>query len=240
MRDHVLVSGQNVTPPRSRAGAGLRVPRVIGVCLLVLAAIGYSGWVLEFFLSTGLPAGQAYIAELSADGRPYHQLFRAIDFVTGALALAATPLLARLVPAQVMPRLTVVVIALFGVIMLLRGALTLDCAPSVSEVCASGQAGGALSSEHKARWALAVANSVIFLLGAASAERWFSRGFWRNGLRLAVGLAVVTGAAILALGALGPGAYVGLVVRVQTGIHAAALFFGAMYLVYTARRPQRE
>lgn len=239
MRDHVQVSGQNVTSPRSRAGAGVRLPRILGECLLMLAAVGYCGWALEFVLPTGLPPWQSYIAELSADGRPYSQLFRAIDFTTGALALAATPFLARLVPAQLMPRLTVLMIALFGVVMLLRGALTLDCAPSAGELCAGRQAAHALSSEHQARWALLVANSVVFLLGAATAERWFSRGFWRNGLRLALALVVVTGVALLVLGALGPGHYAGLVVRVQTFIQAAALFFGALYLVSTARRPQR-
>lgn len=209
------------------------------VCLMILSALGYCGWALEFFLPTGLPAWQSYIAELSADGRPYSQLFVAIEFTTGALALAATPLLARLVPAQVMPRLTVLAIALFGVVMLLRGGLTLDCAPSASELCATRQSAGALSSEHRARWALAVANSVVFLFGAATAERWFFRGFWQGGVRLAFGLAVLTGLAVLVLGALGPGHYVGLVVRVQAVIQGATLFFGAIYLISTARLPQR-
>lgn len=206
----------------------------------MFAAVGFCGWALAFFLPTGLPAGQAFIAELSADGRPYSGLFRTIDFVTGAAALASTPFLARLVPAQLMPRLTVLVIALFGVVMLLRGGLTLDCAPSVNELCASRQASGALSAEHQARWVLSVANTVVFLLGAGTAQRWFYRGFWRNGVRLAFAAALLAAVAATVLWAAGPGHYAGSVVRLLTFVEAAALFFGAVYLINTARGRQRD
>src|SRR5699024_11753879 len=109
----------------------------VGVCLLMVAAVGYCGWFLQFLLPTELPVRSSFIAVLSAAGRPYGTLFRVIDFGTGAAALASTPFLARLLPVQLMPRLTVMAIALFGILMLLSGGLTLDCAPSVDDVRAS-------------------------------------------------------------------------------------------------------
>lgn len=215
----------------------MRVVRTLGVGLLGLAALGYCGWVLEFFLPTGVPPWQSYVAELSADGRPYQDLFRVINFVTGALALASTPFLARLVPAQLMPRLTVIAVAVFGIVMLLRGGLTLDCAPSVGEICRQRQAGGTVSSAHTATWVLSVATSVLFLLGVASAERWFPRGMWRNGLRVAFLLAAALGTTIIVLDAFGPGHLVGVAVRAQLVVQAATLFTGATYLAYAARWP---
>src|SRR5699024_5600769 len=147
--------------------------RIVGVCLLMVAALGYCGWLLQFPLPTELPVRSSFIAELSAAGRPYDTLFRVIDFGTGAAALASTPFLARLLPVQLMPRLTVMAIALFGILMLLSGGLTLDCAPSVDDLCAARGAHGSLSATHTARWGITIAVPVVFVLGTASAERWF-------------------------------------------------------------------
>lgn len=239
MGDHVCVSGQYVTPrrPRARAGATVRVTRHLGIVLLGVAAFGYLGWAVEFVLPTGLPLADSYVIELSADGRPYQGLFRAFDLVTGFAALAASPLLARVVPAQIMPRLTIATVAVFGLVMLLRGLLTLDCAPSVDAACSGGDAH---SAAHHASWALAVATSVLYLFGVATAERWFCRGFWRNTLRCAFVLGGGCGAAILVLDWWGGGQLVGIVVRVQLVVHAAVLLVGAAYLgTLSRRRPAR-
>lgn len=203
--------------------------------MLVLSALGYCGWIVEFFLPTGVPVTQSYVAELSAHGVPYRNVFRALDFGTGTLALASTPFLARLVPAQLMPRLTVIAIALFGIIMLLRGGITLDCAPSASELCARRQDSGAVSAEHRMSWALSAATGATFLLGVLSAERWYPRGMWRIGLRTVLALAVVLGVTIVALDAYGVEHLVGVAVRALLVVQSFTLFAGASYLVFAAR-----
>lgn len=239
MRDHGSVSRDNPTR-QQRPGGAVRVSRVVAVVLLLLSALGYCGWLLEFLLATDLPVHSSYIAELGASGRPYSAVFRAIDFGTGAAALAATPFLARLVPVQLSPRLTVMVIALFGVIMLLSGGLSMDCAPAASHVCAHRQAAGAVSAEHVAREVLGAAVVPVFVLGAASAQRWFASGFWRNGLRAALVLTITGGLTMLLLTTVGPAWYVGIVARAQAFVQAATLFFGAVYLLKIARVSPRD
>src|SRR5699024_1245714 len=310
MGDHVRVPRRNITLSRQVPRGTVRVSRNVGVCLLMVAAFGYCGWALEFLLPTQLPAAGSYIVELSAADRPHSTLFRAIDFGTGAAALGATPFLGRLVPVQLLrrltvttvgvfgvlmllrggmildcapsvsqacvsrqargagpaahsaarvlsvagraalgatpflgrlvpvqllPRLTVTTVGVFGVLMLLRGGMILDCAPSVSQACVSRQARDAVSAAHSTGWVLTIAVHALFLLGVASAERWFARGFWRNGMRLALALMVLTGVAVLLSVTLGGGDYVGVLVRVQTFVQAATLFLGAVYLLSLAR-----
>src|SRR5699024_3548544 len=215
MGDHVRVPRRNITLSRQVPRGTVRVSRNVGVCLLMVAAFGYCGWALEFLLPTQLPAAGSYIVELSAADRPHSTLFREIDFGTGAAALGATPFLGRLVPVQLLPRLTVTTVGVFGVLMLLRGGMILDCAPSVSQACVSRQARDAVSAAHSTGWVLTIAVHALFLLGVASAERWFARGFWRNGMRLALALMVLTGVAVLLSVTLGGGDYVGVLVRVQ-------------------------
>src|SRR5699024_4797119 len=120
------------------------------------------------------------------------------------------------------------------VLMLLRGGMILDCAPSVSQSCVSRQMRDAVSATHSTGWVLTIAVHVLFLFGLVSAERWFARGVWRNGIRLALALVILTGAGLLLSMMLG-GDCVGVLVRVQTFVQAAALFFGAVYLLRLAR-----
>lgn len=206
----------------------------------MVASAGYCGWTLEFLLPTELPVHSSYIAELGAAGRPYSGVFRTIEFVTGVAALGATPFLARLVPVQWSARLTVMSIAIFGVVMLLSGGLSLDCAPAVSQSCGYRQTVGTPSTEHAARVVLAVAVLPVFLLGAGSAERWFAKGIWRHGLRLALGLTLAAGLTMLLLETVGSARYVGVVARVQAFVQAATLFAGAVYLLKAARAAPRD
>lgn len=228
------VSGEFVTSGRT---TGVRVARVVGVCLLVLSTIGYSAWVLEFVLPGGPPPLRSYVSEASAIGQPHRDLFRLLDIVAGAAYLLAVPFLLRLVPAHATPRLTVVAVGLMGAILLLRAAFTLDCAESLSELCRARADSGQVSAAHNVRVALSVLSTVLYLIGIASAERWWPWGFWRNSARVALVLVISTSIVIVLLASLGPGMLVGLPMRIQLVTMAMILFVGAGYLVRSARSP---
>src|SRR5699024_2194847 len=86
---------------------------------------------------------------------------------------------------------------------------------------------------------ITIAVPVVFVLGTASAERWFARGFWRNGLRCGLALVILAGAGLVVSATGGSGDYLGLVARIQAFLQAATLFFGAVYILDVARATPR-
>lgn len=217
---------------------GVRAARFLAVALMVTAGLAYSGWTLQFVLPAGeLSPIHSYTSELTADGQPYQQLFRAMELVAGVAFLLMVPLLLRLVPAQTWPRLTVAAMAAFGVNLVIHAAFTLDCAPSVAPLCRERLLSGDFSGDQLVHVVTSVVTVVLFLMSSTFAGQWWPRGAWRNTARsaLTIVLATTAGMAVLELAA--DGRFVGVVERLQQLTMAGLLVAGALYLLDTARLP---
>lgn len=83
-----------------------------------VAVLAYSGWVLEFFLPTGVSPVHDPVDALLA-GPP---VFRVLLAVSGAAFLLAGPPLHRLGPVQWPARLSSISVSAFGLVVLLQAA----------------------------------------------------------------------------------------------------------------------
>ncbi|MVU78088.1 DUF998 domain-containing protein [Nocardia sp. ET3-3] len=58
-------------------------------CALALGGIGYSSWVLEGVLNTGVDPVNSFLSELYAEGKPHRDLFATTEQITGLLVVVA-------------------------------------------------------------------------------------------------------------------------------------------------------
>ncbi|WP_158885551.1 DUF998 domain-containing protein [Amycolatopsis anabasis] len=200
--------------------------------VLAVAAVFYSAWLLVFVLPTGLSLVHAYVSELSADGQPFHVLFRVTDLVAGSALLASVPFLARLLPSGWPMGLVLGGMVLFGAGVLLGALFSLDCSSSLSEACRLEDEAGSLSLADTMHVASSAASNFGMFFAALGAERLAS-GVDRVLLRIVLAVVAVTGLAIVVLNPLGPGHFAGLVLQVQLVVVALALF-GAAYRLLRA------
>lgn len=215
---------------------GVRAARALAITLMLLSGAAYSAWVLQFVLPADeLSPVHAYISELSADGQPYQELFRAADIAAGVAFVVMVPLLLRLVPAQTWPRLSVAAIGVFGVNLLVGALFTLDCAPSVDQECRERMLQGDYSGDQAVHLVTSTITVLLYLLSATCAGRWWPSGWWRNSARIALGTVLVSTAGIVLLELAADGRFVGLVVRLRLLTMVVLLFIGALYLLSAAR-----
>ena len=209
---------------------------MLAITLMVIGGLAYSGWVLQFFLPAGeLSPIHAHVAELTADGQPYQHLFRISDVVAGVAFIAMVPLLLRLVPAQMWPRLSVAAIGVFGVKMLIGAAFTLDCAPSADQACRQRLLAGDFSVDHSIHLVVSTVTVVLYLVSTTCAGRWWPPGVWRNSARIALALVLTSTAGMIVLEVAAEGRFVGVLVRLQLVTMVVLLFVGALYLLSAAR-----
>ncbi|WP_410575512.1 hypothetical protein [Amycolatopsis sp. cmx-4-61] len=96
----------------------MRTARIASALLMGVAVLAYSGWLLEFFLPTGVSPVQDP-AEALLTGPP---VFRILLAVSGVAFVLAGPPLHRLGPVQWSARLSSISVSAFGVVVLLQAA----------------------------------------------------------------------------------------------------------------------
>lgn len=96
----------------------VRTARIASALLIGVAVLAYSGWLLEFFLPTGVSPVRDPAEALLA-GPP---VFRILLAVSGGAFVLAGPPLHRLGPVQWSARLSSISVSAFGVVVLLQAA----------------------------------------------------------------------------------------------------------------------
>jgi len=155
----------------------------------ILAQVVFlGGWLLGGALEPHYSAVSQYISELGRHGAAHPWIFVTFMAVWGlgfvALALGLVPSLRTRPWPLAMPAMFV----LAGLCAILVGPLHMDCSPTISAVCKSREAAGALSWHHYAHEWISLGIHVFLLLTGFV----FARSAWPNRLaRLVLGGALV-------------------------------------------------
>jgi hypothetical membrane protein len=222
-------------PAGGRGPAGREpgpIPLLAGA-LGMIAAISYSSWVLEVFLSPHIDVFDGYVSELSARDQPYHLVFSAGDFITGVLTIViATTALVRLRRRPLAVTGWIFLLS-FGVWAIGDSVFSMDCAPSIDTGCALRERAGKVSFSHQfhdvtSGMVIFSGIAAIFMLSIA-ARRY---GWWPTLARWGRPLAIAeAGLAIATLVLMLTGQWLGLAQRVQITILCLALFVIAWALL---------
>ncbi len=157
--------------------------------VILAQAVFLGGWVLAGVLEPHYSPVRQYISELGRHGAAHPWIFTVFVGIWGlgfiALAVALVPSLRTRPWPLAMPSMFV----LAGVCAILVGPLRMDCSPTVSAVCKSREAAGALSWHHYAHEWLSLAINVSLLLTGFA----FARSAWPSRL----GRLVLSGAVVL-------------------------------------------
>ena len=172
--------------------------------LVGLGVLAYSAWLLEFFLPTGVSALHDPIRELTAEGTPYRDVFRAAAAVAGLAFVLAGPPLVRMAPVHWTARMSSGAVSLFGALVMVDAAYPMS--PGVELLM-----------------------NLAFVVGAGSLVLWWPEG-WRTVAIAGLTAVLATWLAMLVLMLLGPGHFLGIVSRVQALARAILLAIGAAYL----------
>jgi hypothetical membrane protein len=165
-----------------------RRTRLLAGAAIFTQIVFAGGWVLAGALEPRYSAVRQYISELGRHGAANPWIFVTFVGIWGlgfiALAVAIVPsLLTRPWPLA-MP----LMFALAGVCAILVGPIHMDCSPTVSAVCKSREAAGALSWHHYTHEWLSLGINVALLLTGFT----FARSAWPSRLaRLVLGGALV-------------------------------------------------
>jgi hypothetical membrane protein len=156
----------------------------------ILAQVVFvGGWVLAGALEPHYSAMRQYISELGRSGAAHPWIFTIFVGLWGlgfiALAVAIVPSLRTRPWPLAMPLFFV----LAGVCAIAVGWLKMDCSPTVSAVCRSREAAGALSWHHYAHEWISLGIKVALLLTGFA----FARSAWPSRL----GRLVLSGAVVL-------------------------------------------
>jgi hypothetical protein len=182
----------------------VRAARLLAVTLVGVGVLGYSAWLVEFFLPTGVSQVHQQVRELSGEGTPYRDVFRIGAVVSGLAFLLAGPTLVRLAPVHWTARLSSAAVSVFGMLVLMGVAYPRSAG-------------------------IELLVNVVFVLGAGSLVLWWPRG-WRSVAVAGLALALLTWLAMLVLTSMGPDHFIGVVSRVQVLGRAVLLSIGASYL----------
>jgi hypothetical protein len=182
----------------------VRGARLLAVTLVGLGIVAYSAWSLEFFLPTGLSPLHVPVRELMRPGRPYGDLFRITEVVSGAAFLLSGPPLVRLAPVQWTARLSAAAVSTYGVLLLVDAAYPVNAG-------------------------VELALNLSFVVGSGSLVLWWPPR-WRSVAVYALATVLLTWLCLLVLSELGPGHFAGVVSRLQALSRAVILAIGAAYL----------
>ncbi|WP_225439771.1 hypothetical protein [Amycolatopsis eburnea] len=177
----------------------MRTARIASALLMGVAVLGYSGWLLEFFLPTGVSPVHDPVEALPTAGPP---VFRILLAVSGAAFLLAGPPLNRLGPVHWTARLSSVSVSAFGLVVLVQAAYP--------------ERGDLLSSVL----------SVVLVAGVISLILWWPPG-WRA--VAVAGLVVVMATWLAVVLSRQLDAYEGVFTRVQLVVRAALYGVGGVY-----------
>lgn len=206
--------------------------RATAVALMAVGVVAHLGWVLEFVVDTGLPTPRSGPGELTAAGQPHRELFRTAEWVSGVAFVLAAPPLLRLAPVHWQSRLTVLMVALFGVVEILHGTFTYDCAVITDGTACLPPEGPSIG--HHVHQVTGVLLSIQIALGPAPLLLW-----WRNRWRVVAGVLLVIQvvAWLVAMsGFLGGDVLLaGIATRVQLLSAAVLLGSGTVYVATVGR-----
>lgn len=209
--------------------------------LALIAAITYSTFLLEHFLSPGLDGINGYVSELSAIDQPYHSVYSGGDFITGALAISVALTALTTLRRRPWAVLGWTCLALFGLCAIGDAVFPLDCAPSLNTRCALLERAELVSFSHSFH-AVTSSMVIIFGVGALLALSIAARrhGWWpalaRWGWLLGVTEALL---AFSTLATMVLGRWLGIVQRLQISVLVLGLLTIA-YALYADRRDARR
>lgn len=155
-----------------------RAVSAAAACLLAVAAVAYSSWILEAALPTRLSTIDGFASELFAADQPYRWVFGGLDIVAGVCAAVAAVLVLRFVrgrrPGLRWAYVGWAALVVFGVATVLDVVFPLDCAPSLAP-CEARELAGLLSWRHDVHVVTSVVANVAGLV-AIAALWWSARG----------------------------------------------------------------
>ncbi|OIK03715.1 hypothetical protein BIV23_20925 [Streptomyces monashensis] len=102
--------------------------------MLCVAAVLYNDWLLQFFVTTGLPQASSYVSETFAADQPHRLLFGTVELSCAAILIAASALAARSAPWG-LALAGWSAVGVFGGCSVLDVLLPMGCAPSVEHGC---------------------------------------------------------------------------------------------------------
>lgn len=208
--------------------------------LAFVAAVTYSTFLLEHWLSPAQDSVNAYASELSAADQPYHSVYSGGDFVTGVLAVTVAITALTTLRRRRWAVAGWSFLALFGLCAIGDAVFPLECAPSLDTGCALRERAGRVGfshSFHAVTSSLVITFGVAALLGLSIAARRY--GWWPALARWGWALAVAeTISAVGTLTTMMLGRWLGLVQRVQIGVLVLGLLTVA-WALYDDRRRAR-
>jgi hypothetical protein len=219
-------------PAAVHRSSTLGTVRGVAVALIGIGTAAHLSRLLELVVATTTSPLHALPGELTAPGQPHRQVFLAAAWIAGVAFVLAGPPLLRLVPVHWQARLTVSAVVTFGVLLLLRAALPLDCAVSVTESCSAT----ARSGTHTLHRVVSGTLMVYYVLGPATLALWW-RGGWRAVPLAAIAGEVVGWAAAFAFGDRS-GPLLGLATRSQLLAGIVMFSAGIAYLLTVGRQPR--
>ncbi len=166
--------------------------RTAVVVALVVGAVTYSSWLLEWVLPTGLDPSRAYTSELAALDQPYGLLFRTADLLTGILLTVTAGVALTLRPRRPLTTVGWVALAVFAIATVLDSRMPLECSAHGSAACAAREQAGLLDEARLAHAltsvsaATAAGVSVFAFILAAYRYGWPHRLRWTG-----IGIVVV-------------------------------------------------
>ncbi|MFC5754824.1 DUF998 domain-containing protein [Actinomadura rugatobispora] len=209
----------------------------LAALLALVAAITYSTFFLEHWLSPHQDSINGYVSELSAVDQPYHSVYSGGDFITGALAITVAVIALLTLRRRPLAVIGWISLALFGLCAIGDAVFPLDCAPSLETSCALRERAEKVSfshSFHAVTSSLVITFGVAALLALSLAARRY--GWWPVLARWGWLLALVeTVCALGTLLAMLLGRWLGIIQRVQISILVLGLLTIA-WALYQDRR----
>ncbi|MFC9557576.1 DUF998 domain-containing protein [Rhodococcus sp. NPDC056960] len=212
--------------------------RVAVAALLILGAVGYASWLLEFVLDTGIDPLRGFASELAAADQPYGFWFRSSDLVTGCIVAVAGVLGLSRYSRGWVTSVGWIALIVFALATIADSRLPMSCAATTDAVCAARENAGHLPLTHDLHAVTsasastgAVVSTLAFLLAA------FRYG-WPTWLKLTgvVVAFVFIGGTVWTLTAAGlrgqQDAWLGLGQRVQLAAFSGWLIFVALTVIH--------
>lgn len=166
--------GTGTDRTRCRDAAGILWRVATG--LLLVAAVTYNDWLLQFWVRTGLNQRDSYVSEAFAADQPHRVLFSVVELVTAASVIAGAGLALATLP-QGWSAIGWWALAAFGACSVADVALPMRCAPSREAGCPADNLAHTMTSGlvHLALFT-SMASFVLFAgsapQGGCSAGRW--------------------------------------------------------------------
>ncbi len=152
---------------------GRSASRLIGIALLLIAAVANCGFVLASAAGSTLSPFSSFVSELGADGQPGAWIFHTADALQGVCLLLASAFLWHEFPNRKIVRIGQICLVVIGVLTAADAFLALDCVPTLDAACRMREELGQVSFEHESHSVTGILeglaiNAVMLTFGVAS------------------------------------------------------------------------